>query len=122
MARAKSARGRTGTVVTLTGPVTMSEVPRHREALLAAIQSGGDLRLDLAAAGPWDLAGLQLVLSAIKTVRQAKRRISLDGATDEFQAVAEKAAAIDCLDGVAAGIAAGPRDPASPAPWPKTAS
>jgi len=54
--------------LTVTGPVTLTEAPRWREAILKAIEHDSP-RIDLAASGPWDLAGLQLLIAAIRSGR-----------------------------------------------------
>ncbi|MBX6314648.1 MAG: STAS domain-containing protein [Isosphaeraceae bacterium] len=77
--------------------MTLAEVPRWREALLAALAEGKDLRVDLAAAGPWDLAGLQLILAALATGRRAGRSIRLVRVPQVFRAIAERAALTDVL-------------------------
>ena len=51
----------------VSGPVTLAESSHWRDALLAR---GRDLRVDLEAAGPWDLAGLQLLIAALATARR----------------------------------------------------
>jgi ABC-type transporter Mla MlaB component len=79
--------------------LTLAEAPRWREALLAALARGHDLRLDLAAAGPWDLAGLQLVLAAMASGRRAGQAVRLDRVPRVLLAIAEQAA----LDGHLAG-------------------
>ena len=106
MARAKTTRGRVGPPLALTGPVTLGEVVRLRGLLLAAMSDGDELRLDLSASGPWDLAGLQLVLSAAVMARNLGRRMILDGIPDAFRALAESASATEFLDGVAVENAA----------------
>jgi ABC-type transporter Mla MlaB component len=58
-----------GVVHLLTGPVTLYEVATVREALRAALAGGGPLRLDLSDSGPWDIAGLQLLISCVKSGR-----------------------------------------------------
>lgn len=111
MARAKTARGRGGPPLALIGPVTFSEVVRLREAILAELLPDGDLRIDLSVSGPWDLAGLQLILSAVEFVRRSGRRVILESIPDAFRVVAESASATEFLDGVAAGIADRPVSP-----------
>ena len=49
----------------LTGPVTLYEVAAVRESLRAALAEGKPLRLDLSDSGPWDIAGLQLLISCV---------------------------------------------------------
>ena len=53
------------TVVNLSGPVTLYESSEVRDTLLTAMSEGKDLRVDLETSGPWDLAGLQLLISVV---------------------------------------------------------
>jgi anti-anti-sigma regulatory factor len=82
---------RPATTVEVSGPLTLAEAPRWREALLAAMARGHDLRLDLAAAGPWDLAGVQLVLAAIASGGRAGQGVRLARVPRGFLAIAEQA-------------------------------
>jgi ABC-type transporter Mla MlaB component len=43
----------------------MYELSEIRETLMAALAEKTDLRIDLEPSGPWDLAGLQLLISAV---------------------------------------------------------
>lgn len=63
-------------VVQVSGPVTLYESSEIHEALLSALGDGGDLVVDLATSGPWDLSGLQLLLAAVASGRKAGRRVS----------------------------------------------
>ena len=49
--------------ILLTGPITLYEVSAVRETLRMALAEGKRLRIDLSDSGPWDLAGLQLLIS-----------------------------------------------------------
>ena len=51
-------------LLVLSGPVTLYESSRVREQLLAAVSEATSLEIDLKATGPWDLAGLQLLVAA----------------------------------------------------------
>lgn len=83
---------RPAATVEVTGPLTLAEAPRWREALLAALATGQDLRIDLAAAGPWDVCGLQLILAALASGRRAGQDVRLARVPRGFLAVAEQAA------------------------------
>lgn len=85
-------------VVTLSGPVTIEEAPRHREALLAALASGRGLRIDLEPSGPWDVAGLQLLLAALASGRQSGQGVRLAGSPGVLRELAERAGVLDLLD------------------------
>ncbi|MFO0959080.1 MAG: STAS domain-containing protein [Isosphaeraceae bacterium] len=65
--------------VSWSGPSTMAEVGRHRERLLEVLAEGRGARIDLEASGPWDLAGLQLLLSALESGRRSGRLVRLSG-------------------------------------------
>jgi ABC-type transporter Mla MlaB component len=54
----------------LTGPVTLYEVAAVRETFRTALAEGKSLRLDLSDSGPWDIAGLQLLIACVKSGRQ----------------------------------------------------
>ena len=49
------------------GPATIYEVSAHRETLREALTEGKNLRINLGDSGKWDLAGLQLLISCVKT-------------------------------------------------------
>lgn len=59
----------------LTGPVTLYEVATVRETLRAALAGGEPLRLDLSDSGPWDIAGLQLLISCVKSGRLRNQEV-----------------------------------------------
>ena len=65
------------TTVTLSGPVTLYESSEVREILASALAEGKSVRLNLETTGPWDLAGLQLLVSAVATGRKAGRPVRL---------------------------------------------
>jgi ABC-type transporter Mla MlaB component len=64
-----------GVVHLLTGPVTLYEVATVRETLRAALAGGKPLRLDLSDSGPWDIAGLQLLISCVKSGRLRNQEV-----------------------------------------------
>jgi ABC-type transporter Mla MlaB component len=59
----------------LTGPVTLYEVAAVRERLRAALAERKPLRLDLSDSGPWDIAGLQLLISCVKSGRLRNQEV-----------------------------------------------
>lgn len=79
------------------GPVTLEEVARHRGAWLAALAQGAGLRLDLDGSGPWDVAGLQLLLSALG----AGGPVRLAGMPAGLRELAGRAGVLDRLDAAA---------------------
>jgi ABC-type transporter Mla MlaB component len=64
-------------IVGLDGPATIYEVSALREILREELASGGDFRIDLGDTGKWDLAGLQLLLSCVRTGRSRGQVIRL---------------------------------------------
>jgi ABC-type transporter Mla MlaB component len=74
----------------LTGPVTLYEVGAIRETLCSALAEGKRLRIDLSDSGPWDLAGLQLLISCVKTGRDAGQSVHLANVPAGCTDVAER--------------------------------
>src|SRR4051794_41513850 len=64
-------------LVRITGPVTLSEIARWRDELSARLARGESLTLDLSEAGPWDVAGLQFLLSARASSERAVQPMRL---------------------------------------------
>ncbi len=58
------------TTVMLSGPVTLYESTDLRELLMSSLSTGQDLRIDLETSGPWDLAGLQLLVSVVNSAKK----------------------------------------------------
>ena len=58
------------TTVMLSGPVTLYESTDLRDSLMSALSAGQDLRIDLETSGPWDLAGLQLLVSVVNSAKK----------------------------------------------------
>jgi ABC-type transporter Mla MlaB component len=88
---------RTATTIAVTGPVTRAEVARWRGAFADALSQRQCLRLDLSASGPWDVAGVQLLLAAIASGQAAGGPISLARVPKVLTAVAERAGLLDPL-------------------------
>lgn len=65
------------TTILLTGPVTVYEVGTIRETLRAALAEGTGVRIDLCDSGPWDVAGLQLLVSCLKSGRERGQLVQL---------------------------------------------
>jgi ABC-type transporter Mla MlaB component len=80
------------TTVEVTGPVTRAEVAQWRSALAEGLARGGGLRIDLADSGPWDVAGVQLLLATMASGRRAGRPVCLARVPNVLTAVAERAA------------------------------
>lgn len=90
-----------GKALQLSGPMTLYEATELRERLLVAITEHGQCDIDLETAGPWDLAGLQLLLSAVETGRRLGLTVRLHHVPRVCQDVAERAGLKDWLSGVA---------------------
>jgi len=56
--------------LTVSGPVTIYEVNEWREHFLSSVKTGTNLNVDLHTSGPWDAAGLQLLISLVLTGQQ----------------------------------------------------
>lgn len=54
-------------IVALEGPATIYEVAALRDILRDEMAAGTDLRIDLGDTGKWDLAGLQLLVSCVRS-------------------------------------------------------
>jgi anti-anti-sigma factor len=83
--------------IRLTGPITIYEVSAIRETLRKALAEGKQLRIDLSDSGPWDLAGVQLLVSFIKTARDRDRPARLLSVPKVFVEVAERCGLADWL-------------------------
>lgn len=94
---------RPGATVSVTGPVTLEEAPRWREALLTALGVGSAVAIDLAASGPWDLAGLQLLLSALETARRSGTAVQFVRMPEVCLDLAERAGVRSVLEPAIAG-------------------
>ncbi len=86
--------------VSLSGPATLYELAELRESLLAAIAVGEDLRIDLETSGPWDLAGLQLLISATASRRRTGQAIRFMNVPRVCAEIAERSGLSTWLSGV----------------------
>jgi ABC-type transporter Mla MlaB component len=89
--------------VSVTGPVTRDEAVRWRDAFSDGLARGPGLRIDLADSGPWDVAGVQLLLAAIASGRRLGRPVVLAGVPGVLRGVAERAGVLEPLAAVAEG-------------------
>jgi anti-anti-sigma regulatory factor len=85
------------TTVEVAGPVTRAEVARWHDAFSDGLARGLGLRIDLAGSGPWDLAGVQLLLAASASAGRAGRPIVLTGVPDVLATIAGRAGLLDRL-------------------------
>jgi ABC-type transporter Mla MlaB component len=74
----------------LTGPITLYEVSATCETLRVAVSEGKPLRIDLTDSGPWDLAGLQVLISCVKSARNRDLEVRLAGIPQMCAQVAER--------------------------------
>lgn len=86
--------------VSLSGPATLYELAEIRESLLAALAMGKDLRIDLETTGPWDLAGLQLMISATASGRRTGQAVRLSNVPRVCVEIAERSGLSNWLNGV----------------------
>lgn len=81
----------------LSGPLTLYESSSVRELLLAAVSEATSLEIDLRATGPWDLAGLQLLVSVVASGTKAGLPVRLIHVPRVCQEVAERSGLADWL-------------------------
>jgi hypothetical protein len=72
--------------------VTRAEVARWQRAFAEGLARGEGLRIDLADSGPWDVAGVQLLLATMASGRRAGGPVSLARVPNVLMAVADRAA------------------------------
>lgn len=53
--------------LSVSGPMTIYEASDWREQLLNAVKPGKPLEVDLHTSGPWDISGLQLLISLTRS-------------------------------------------------------
>ena len=86
--------------ISLTGPITLYEVSAVRETLRSALLEGKQLRIDLGDSGPWDLAGIQLLISCAKTARKRDQVVGLVNIPKGCTDIAERSGLGDWLRGL----------------------
>jgi ABC-type transporter Mla MlaB component len=84
--------------IRLSGPVTLYESAEVRETLLVALGDAIDLRVDLETSGPWDLAGLQLLISVVNTGQKRGKTVKLVQVPGVCRTIAERSGLTDWLD------------------------
>jgi anti-anti-sigma regulatory factor len=85
-------------VVVLSGPATLYESAEIREILLAAVIEDRPLRIDLETSGPWDIAGLQLLVSAFASARRAGQTVRLVNVPRVCAEIANRSGLADWLN------------------------
>jgi ABC-type transporter Mla MlaB component len=83
--------------IQLTGPITLYEVSAVCETLRLALAEGKPHRIDLSDSGPWDLAGLQLLISCAQSARNRDLTVHLAGVPASCARVAERSGLSDWL-------------------------
>ncbi len=84
----------------LTGPITLYEVATVRENLRIALADGKPLRIDLSDSGPWDIAGLQLLISCVQTGRQRGQEVRIVNAPRACAEMARRSGLAEWLHSV----------------------
>jgi ABC-type transporter Mla MlaB component len=84
-------------IVGLEGPATIYEVSALREILREELAAGNDFRIDLGDTGKWDLAGLQLLISCIRTGQSRGQAIRLFRIPKICEEIAERSGLADWL-------------------------
>ncbi|QEH33153.1 STAS domain protein [Aquisphaera giovannonii] len=86
--------------IALDGPATIYEASALRDVLRDAAATGEDLLIDLRETGKWDLAGVQLLVSCVRTGRRGGRSIRLSNVPKACAEVAERSGLGDWLRSV----------------------
>lgn len=86
--------------VGLDGPVTIYEVAGLREAFREALSEGVNLRVELDESTKWDLAGLQLLVSCVRTAHAEGRSMFLAKVPRSCVEAAERAGLSGWLESV----------------------
>ena len=87
-------------LIAIEGPATIYEAKALRQTLLQGLIKEGTIHIDLADSGKWDLAGLQLLISIIRTARNQGRTARLHRVTRICAEVAERSGLTDWLRSV----------------------
>jgi ABC-type transporter Mla MlaB component len=86
--------------ITVEGPATIYEAAALRETLREALAQGTDLRIDLGESGRWDLAGLQLLISAVNTGQSQGRTVRFLRVPKVCAEIADRSGLADWLHAV----------------------
>jgi len=87
--------------VTLSGPATLDEATELRDRLLAALATRKNLRIDLETTGPWDLAGLQLLIATATAGRRTGQAVRLANVPKGCAEIAHRAGLSEWLHSTA---------------------
>jgi ABC-type transporter Mla MlaB component len=88
--------------VGLEGPVTIYEAAGLRDAFRDALAEGRDLRIELEDATKWDLAGLQLLISCVRTAQAEGLAVQVANVPRGCAEAFERAGLAEWLDAVTA--------------------
>jgi ABC-type transporter Mla MlaB component len=86
--------------ILLTGSVTVYEVATIRETLRDALAEGNPVRIDLSDSGPWDVAGLQLLISCVKSGEERSQVVHVVNAPRVCAEMAERSGLSEWLQSV----------------------
>jgi ABC-type transporter Mla MlaB component len=86
--------------IRLAGPITLYEVAAVRQTLRAALVEGRPLRIDLKDSGPWDLAGLQLLIACVRSGQNTDQSVRLVNIPRGFTDLAERSGLSQWLQSV----------------------
>jgi ABC-type transporter Mla MlaB component len=100
VAAAMGVEGQKSRTIALEGPATIYEAAALRETLRGALAQGRDFQNDLGDSGKWDLAGLQLLISCLKTGRGQGGSIRLARVPRNCREIADRSGLSDWLDSV----------------------
>lgn len=87
--------------VVLSGPATIYESAEVRETLLTSLAGTDNLRIDLETSGPWDLAGLQLLIAVVASGQRMGRPVRFVNVPRVCAEVAERSGLADWLNSAA---------------------
>ena len=85
-------------VIAPIGPATLVEAPRLRDELRESLRRGGEIRVDLNAAGPWDAVGLQLLIATVASANREGSTVRFVNVPPDCLAAAERAGLRDWID------------------------
>ncbi len=86
------------TLLKLSGPATLYESQDLRDGLRGALALGKDLRIDLETSGPWDLAGLQVLISTVATGHKSGLAVRLLQVPGVCRELSERSGLLDWLN------------------------
>ena len=78
------------TTISIEGPATIYEAKALRETLRQALARPGTLNIDLGNSGKWDLAGLQLLISCVRSGQSQGRNVRLTRVPKVCAEIAER--------------------------------